>query len=502
MTTYHKFNSLNIDTTSLGLNCGDNDNLYFCTPKDAQIIGSAGVDGIHFCFVRGFGEMIFAVSPMNTLRDYVHPLAESFMDFLRLLLTCGNTASLEQAHSWDNAQFDAFLQENPPTTEQRNILNTLADKLKISPMEQPFFHIKNLQAAFDYSRIPYTHDYEECVTAEPKLPEWKVYYDGNFWGHHGKDRSGTEIITQKQFLWGERSWHIPAVYSTSKGLVVDFCMRVPAEQIQTFLEKWNLSPEQDGSDFTQEQQLQAEAENPLAVDFTAVVTLNGHALQQSHGCGGSWNPCFPELNGLEMQAVLKHYNLDPTFGWAIHRVAFPWKTKRKPQITTLSIMLEQRPTAIHGIRFHVSSPDDSITFAHPLTKEEYTLTVQEYENQELPSTAFGNQDYEYPLHYTAMSYTISPKLPDEKLTVSDCAGGDRPRQKEVDSLAPQVVSDCCVGIIGGADGPTAITVGEADSQGKLCAACSALHFAPVEDIEWRIVFHEKTCTDISIQMIP
>ena len=46
-----------------------------------------------------------------------------------------------------------------------------------------------------------------------------------------------------------------------------------------------------------------------------------------------------------------------------------------------------------------------------------------------------------------------------------------------------------VGIIGGADGPTAIVVGEA-AQGKLHTACSSLHFAPVGHVGWRIGFRE------------
>lgn len=28
---------------------------------------------------------------------------------------------------------------------------------------------------------------------EPAAPEWKVYFEGNFWGHLGRDRAGTEI---------------------------------------------------------------------------------------------------------------------------------------------------------------------------------------------------------------------------------------------------------------------------------------------------------------------
>ena len=46
-----------------------------------------------------------------------------------------------------------------------------------------------------------------------------------------------------------------------------------------------------------------------------------------------------------------------------------------------------------------------------------------------------------------------------------------------------------LGISGGADGPTAVIYGT-NSQEKLHAACSALHFEPVgDDVEWRIVFN-------------
>ena len=45
-----------------------------------------------------------------------------------------------------------------------------------------------------------------------------------------------------------------------------------------------------------------------------------------------------------------------------------------------------------------------------------------------------------------------------------------------------------IAIIGGADGPTTITIGVPD-QKNVHVACSALHFEPVhEGIEWRIEF--------------
>ena len=73
------------------------------------------------------------------------------------------------------------------------------------------------------------------------MPEWKVYFDGNIWGHHGRDYAGKEICIEKEFQWAGRQWWIPAVYSCGKGLVVDFCMRVEAQAIRDFIERWNLS---------------------------------------------------------------------------------------------------------------------------------------------------------------------------------------------------------------------------------------------------------------------
>ena len=100
------------------------------------------IDGIHFCFIRGFGEMVFSVSPMNTSPDYVHPVAENFTDFLRLILACGDVAAVEQAWMWNEAQFEAFLNENPTTQEQQQTLSEISEKMNLLPMEQPWTYIK------------------------------------------------------------------------------------------------------------------------------------------------------------------------------------------------------------------------------------------------------------------------------------------------------------------------------------------------------------------------
>lgn len=429
--TFQKFLRSGIDLSPVGVERREDNNPYFCTPKGASIFGWAGVDGIHFCFIRGFGGMVFAVSPMNSAPDFVHPLSKDFADFLRLLLACGDVAALEQAWMWEEAQFEAFLRNNPPTQAQQVRLSEVAARLKLTPMEHPWVYLKELQASFDYGKIKYTEDYYDIdmnPAAEPTAPEWKVYFEGNFWGHSGRDRAGVEIKLNKHFDWAGHHWIIPAVYSCSKGLVVDFCMRAEAEDIRRFIAKWNLTAENDSAEnFTQEQQMQMELENPLDLDFSAKIELNGKTLQSSHGCAVGIIPCLPDgvANEKVAQAAATHYGLDDSYGWMIYRESYLWGRKRRPEIKSLSITMEQQPCRVPGPHFKTHAPGDSFSFSHPVSGTEYTLTVQELEEQAISQQQFDSNRWCYPTHFTAMSYTISPE-PDDDISICDCAEGDRP----------------------------------------------------------------------------
>lgn len=100
---------------------------------------------------------------------------------------------------------------------------------------------KFLQSVIDLSSVrarcceDNTHDIDMNPDAEAPIPEWKVYFDGNFWEPSGKDRAGTEIRLDKQFEWAGHHWIIPAAYSCNKGLVLDFCMCTLAEDIREFM---------------------------------------------------------------------------------------------------------------------------------------------------------------------------------------------------------------------------------------------------------------------------
>ena len=347
-------------------------------------------------------------------------------------------------------------------------------------------------------------------TAEKQAPpEWKVYFEGSFWGHHGRDHSGTEIQIGRQFQWAGRQWMIPAVYSCGKGLVIDFCMRVETEEIKTFIKKWNLSLENDTCEcFTEEQQLEMELDNPLCLDFNPQPELNGRQLQASHSCAVSHNPFLPEgaVRKSEAKRVISHYNLSSADGWTIYRKAFSWGNRRRPKIKTLSLTMKQRLEAFPGPHFRVSTPGDTFSFTHPANGQEYTLTVQEIMQQAIEEKHVCSDKWEYPANYTVMSYTLSPE-PEEAeggITVSDCEDSDKPEEKGVlsDSFVSTAGSPtAAIGMIGGADGPTAVIFGS-NKRGKIRTAYSALHFSPVQDIEWRITFHRRQFKEGRFSLLP
>ncbi len=502
---YQRFLRRNIDLSLLSVMRRDDNDPYFCTPKGASIFGWAGVDGIHFCFVRGFGETVFAVSPMNGGRDCVHVIARDFSDFLRLLLAAGGSAALEQAWHWDESQFDAFLAENPPTDGQKAVLSQISTAFDLAPMERPWQYLHGLQAEFDLSRLKFTEDFYD-PEMNPDAPEekedWNVYFCGSFWGHHRRERAGREVPVQKWFQWAGRDWFVPSVYVCAKGIVVDFCMRAEASALRDFMEKWGLYSESGESiEFTRDEREQMEREHPLSLAFSPSLTLNGTKLRTTHGCGVIFMPEQPGFC-VDAEGAMAHYGLDRAYGWSIRRAAFPFVTKRAPKLKSLSVTMTADEARVPGPRFRADKAGDTFSFSYRGT--EYLLTVQEVEPQELPRERMTlDPRFDYPTHFTAVSFTLAPEPPENSIFVEDCSESDRPRQvkRETVSFEPKAQNDFCVGIIGGADGPVAIVVGEA-AQGKLQTACSSLHFEPVEHVDWRVGFRETPWEEGTFTLTP
>lgn len=165
MNIYNKFINLDIDTSLIGLEKGDKEGGYFCTPKGAKVIGWEGCDGIHYCFITGFDDAVFAVNPSSCADIYVYPLAYTFKDFLRLILALKSTTSVEQIILWDKRQFEEYMisSDNVILPEQQEVLNKIQNEHGLCAMENPFEYVKGVQENFAYDSLIFTDEYYDVL---------------------------------------------------------------------------------------------------------------------------------------------------------------------------------------------------------------------------------------------------------------------------------------------------------------------------------------------------
>ncbi len=475
MFTYTKFKKLGIDLSPVGIDSHTENIRYFCTPIGMRFLGWAGVDGIHYGFVRGCGEMVFAVNPTNFGGEYVHPIAENFEDFLRLLIACGDCAALEQAWQWDKIQFTEFLQKYPPEESQRVVMSEIAEKTGLNAMENVWEYLFFVRNNFDNSKLQFRDEYYETLGVDKPVAEkkeWLVYYGDGYGCLRKKEMPGEKIVLDTCFFWGKEIWFVPAIYICSKGLVIDYCVE---------LESWK------------------QVSN---VDFRSFFTLNGKLLQESCSSGECWIPehCLVEgtENSENARQIIEYYGLDASRAWVFRRVSCPWATSRKPkEICSLEVKLVREMEQISGKTFRDPTVGDVIKFRHPVSGVVHRLTVKAYEQQELPKNTFADSEYEFPRHSTEMRYTVEPSLTRKHFSVRDCVASDEPKRRKTEKEGDFVST---IAIIGGVSGPATVmsAVGETEI---LYAATSALHFEATPEIEWKMEFHEKMMEDVNVVLI-
>ena len=493
MSVYEKIRELNIDLSPVGILSGEDADLYYCTPEDAEVLGWAGVDGIHYCTIPKFGEMIFAVSPMNH-GDCVHPIAESFEVLVALLISCGNMAALEQCYAWDRKQYDAYVQDCESTPEQKNLLKYLSTEFQVMPIQDVFLYVRNLQQEFDYSEIPYTEDYYDSdmnPDAPVHLEEWKVTFEGGFWGHQGI--AGEEIKINKSFHWEKENWILPAVYIFDEGLVADFCVEIDLDKLNSFLDKWNLRNGGYAHHSRMDQET-IESEHPMHIGFRNKLICNGKLLHTSSGSSINWIPssCHVDeyVEDIETRRFMKHYDLDEEKAWILWRWVYRWDKKEK-EIKTLKFFLEREEKRCAGTPVGNLKKGEMVEIKNPITGFSHTITVQEVSYEEFDAWGVRVSDMEYPTHFTIMTYSITPEIDTVRFTFQDACEGDSPRMKEYHEDGPAASA---VSIIGGAHGVSGINTKNTRT------ACSSMHFEKTYDVNWMPVFYVKEMQDMQVEI--
>ena len=182
-------------------------------------------------------------------------------------------------------------------------------------------------------------------------------FDGGFWDHPKGRRPGKEIPVNTQFDWGRAALDHPFCLFLLQRTGGRFLYEVEPANILAFMDKRHLSADADKEQFTREQRMQIELDNPMHLDFHPVLHLNGKELHFSHGYGTSYIPCLPDSSaaGAEQDSkqAVAHYQLDTALGWVIQRFSYPWATRKKPEIKHLSVTMVQQEVSIPGPHFQV-----------------------------------------------------------------------------------------------------------------------------------------------------
>lgn len=317
--------------------------------------------------------------------------------------------------------------------------------------------------------------------------KYKVFYQGSLYGHFGRDRAGKEIEINKSFTWGGESWLVPSVYVCGKGLVADMFKKVSIESFREFIEKFGLDENSDCDGFSDEQQAEIEAENPLNSDIFASIQFGGRKSDMEFSSSDCWNPLFPDGDGSEK--LLEKYGLDKSFCWQITRVSIPWRGRKPKKIGSLSLCLRADRLRVSEVHFKAERPGDRTEFTNPATGKTHILTVTDIKRQSLAQ--FPHIGKDEPKFFTLLRVDISPEISKDALLITDCAEGDRTHK----GALPRNAS--AIGIIGGADGPTVIVTSSASGR----TACSSLYYEPEYEPDWCMVFYNKPKEDIEIELI-
>lgn len=330
-----------------------------------------------------------------------------------------------------------------------------------------------------------------------------VYHNENVWG---KGRTGSKLDAfpvKRTVLWGGQEIFIPAVYAGRAGAILDVCAKIPIEDMAAFLRKWNQ--ERRLSLKTPEEYEQLDADNPSCRDFTVEMSLDGAPLTLRMSSNLNWypeivfqmgneNPAQDEEweNDKAAEKLMEAYGCDRGSCWHFGRLSYDWKEEPVLSPQEISLTFQARTFSVTAGHFTTGASCDGteIRVLHPTTGQEYTLMLHGCEQTRQSFADIGAKGMIYPECFRILSYSITPEIDRSLFSIRDCADGDRPRKG---NAPKESCSDS-------SDGPTAVFMAYKSDTPDRLAAASSLHFEPVEEIRWRMVFEIKSKDDMEIRL--
>lgn len=173
-----------LDLSPIGLNPADNSVRYYCTPVDADIFARGGVDGIHYCTIPAYGDMVFCVDPSGCHEPEVFPVAESMEYLVRELLAGGDMWNLVEADTFcDETEFQTNVDTALMEEDVQATLALLKEATGLEPVLNLYEPLLLLRQNLDYSHIQFSEEYWELKGAvtpcEAEGEEYAVLEDFN-----------------------------------------------------------------------------------------------------------------------------------------------------------------------------------------------------------------------------------------------------------------------------------------------------------------------------------
>ncbi len=326
-----------------------------------------------------------------------------------------------------------------------------------------------------------------------------VYHDNNIWGKGSPETKLTALPINHSFLWGEQEILIPAVYVGKAGAVLDVCAKIPIEDMAAFLKKWDYKRQMSLK--TPEEFEQIDADNPGSREFVVEICLDGTPLVLRMSSSLRWypesviqmgnaNPASEDgfENNKSAEEWMRAYSCDKGCCWYFERLSYNWNGE--PILSPQKISLAFRANLISITAGHFSTGGSCdgkmVKTADPITGQEYTLTLHSCEQIRNSFAEIGAKGVVYPECCQILSYSIAPEIDHSLFCIRDCAEGDHPRMG--DTQEPP----------SGSNGPTAVFMAGKNAAPDNRMAVSSLHFEPVSEVQWRMVFQIKPKNDAEI----
>lgn len=248
-----------------------------------------------------------------------------------------------------------------------------------------------------------------------------VYHDNNIWGKGTPETRLAALPVNRSFLWGKQEILIPAVYAGKAGAALDVCAKIPAEDMAAFLKKWDF--ERRTSLKTQEEFEQMDADNPGSREFAVKISLDDTPLSLRMSSSLRWYPedIIQMVNvpagedGFENDKTAEEwmdaYGCDREYCWYFERLCYDWNGAPilSPQKISLAFQANFIPVTAGHLSTDVSRDGETVKVVHPITGQEYILTLHGCEQTRHSFAEIGANDMVYPEYCQILSYSITPE---------------------------------------------------------------------------------------------